>query len=50
MLGAVGKDRVAILWNFDLDNLLARGCDIVHDYLQNSPDVKESDRLLCEGI
>ncbi|GGA54804.1 caspase family protein [Okeania sp. KiyG1] len=49
ILGAVGRDRVAILWNFDLDNLLARGCDIVHDYLQNSPDVKESDRLLCEG-
>lgn len=50
MLGAVGRDRVAILWNFDLDNLLARGCDVVHDYLQNSPDVKESDRLLCEGM
>ncbi|MDY7002996.1 MAG: caspase family protein [Cyanobacteriota bacterium] len=49
ILGAVGRDRVAILWNFDLDNLLARGCDVVHDYLQNSPDVKESDRLLCEG-
>jgi len=50
MLGAVGRDRVGMLWNFDLENLLGRGCDIVHDYLQSSSDVKESDRLLCEGF
>ncbi|GAB1537722.1 hypothetical protein NUACC21_03750 [Scytonema sp. NUACC21] len=43
------------LWNFDLDDLLAKGCAWIHDYwtynyLKNNPNVKEEDRKLCDGI
>uniref|UniRef100_UPI0016896B77 WD40 repeat domain-containing protein n=2 Tax=unclassified Calothrix TaxID=2619626 RepID=UPI0016896B77 len=38
-----------ILWNFDLDNLLVRGCGLIHYYLQNNPDGAE-DRRLCDNI
>ncbi len=43
-------DFTALLWHFDLDFLLAKGCDYVYDYLQKSPNIKESDRDLCQGI
>lgn len=31
----------------DLDDLLAKGCDRLRDYLQNNPNVTESNRNLC---
>ncbi|WP_424098043.1 caspase family protein [Moorena producens] len=34
----------------DLDELLVRGCDWVHDYLKNNPNVEESDRHLCDNV
>lgn len=43
-------DFTAMLWYFDLDYLLARGCDLVYDYLQKSPNIKEGDRDLCQGL
>jgi len=43
-------DFTALLWHFDLDFLLAKGCDYVYDYLQKSPNIKEGDRDLCQGI
>ncbi|MFB8798323.1 MAG: PDZ domain-containing protein [Microcoleus sp.] len=46
---AVGSDKVT-LWNFDLDDLMVRGCDWARDYLKTNPNVKESDRALCDGI
>ena len=46
---AVGSKSVT-LWNFDLDDLMVRGCDWARDYLKTNPNVKESDRTLCEGI
>ena len=43
-----------ILWNLDLDDLLVRGCRLIRDYLKNSPDdspdVSQEDRKLCDGI
>ncbi|KYC42278.1 hypothetical protein WA1_20080 [Scytonema hofmannii PCC 7110] len=41
-----------ILWNLDLesDGLLAHACDWARDYLENNPNVSESDRHLCRGI
>ncbi|WP_373526011.1 hypothetical protein [Nostoc sp.] len=35
------------LWNLDLDNLMLRGCHWLRNYLENNPNVKEIDRLLC---
>jgi WD40 repeat protein len=35
-------------WNLDLDSLMRRGCDEVRVYLQNNPNVSESDRHLCD--
>lgn len=37
-----------ILWNLDLEDLLARGCDHLHDYLKTNPNLKESDRHICD--
>jgi WD40 repeat protein len=39
-----------IQWNLDLEDLLKRGCDWLHDYLKTNPKVSESDRHLCDGI
>jgi WD40 repeat protein/serine/threonine protein kinase len=38
------------LWNFDLDNLLFRGCERLHGYLKNNPNVSEEDRGICDDI
>ncbi|MBD2471997.1 eIF2A-related protein [Nostoc sp. FACHB-145] len=43
-------DKTVKLWNFDLDDLLARGCAWAHDYLENNPNVDESDRHLCDDV
>ena len=50
-------DNTVILWHLEqlnnldkLDNLLARGCDWLHDYLQNNSKVSQSDRHLCDDI
>jgi hypothetical protein len=34
----------------DLDQLLARGCEWLRDYLATNPKVRESDRYLCDNI
>ncbi|MEC4815995.1 MAG: hypothetical protein SAK29_22390 [Scytonema sp. PMC 1069.18] len=39
-----------ILWNFDLDDLLKKGCNWLCDYLQNNPNVSPEDKHLCEYI
>jgi len=50
-------DNTVILWDLqqlnsldELDNLLVRGCEWLHDYLQNNPNVTKSDRHLCDNI
>ncbi|MBN4005144.1 hypothetical protein [Nostoc sp. LPT] len=45
---ASGGDRASV-WNFDLNELLKRGCEEAHDYLKNNPKTK-SDRYLCDDI
>jgi WD40 repeat protein len=37
-------------WRLDLDALMERSCDWARAYLQNNPNVSESDRHLCDGI
>ena len=34
-LASASGDTTVILWNFDLDNLIERGCSWLHDYLNN---------------
>jgi WD40 repeat protein len=49
-IASVSRDGKVILWNLDLDDLLVRGCNWMRDYLKNNPNVRESDRHLCDGI
>lgn len=46
----VSLDGTLILWKLNLDDLMARGCDWLHDYLTTNPNVSDSDRRLCDGI
>ena len=42
------EDGTVKLWQFEeLDELREKGCNLVRDYLQNNPNVEESDRSLC---
>ena len=49
-LASASADETIILWNFDFDDLLKRGCDWVRGYLESSSSVSDSDRHLCDGI
>ncbi|MBE9215402.1 CHAT domain-containing protein [Plectonema cf. radiosum LEGE 06105] len=49
-LASASADRTIILWNFDLDDLLVRGCGLIRNYLPNNPDVSAEDRHLCDNI
>ena len=44
------NDNTIKLWNFSIDSidsLMALGCNWVHDYLRNNPNVSDSDRAMC---
>nr|WP_322682845.1 hypothetical protein [Nostoc sp. DedQUE07]MDZ8128179.1 hypothetical protein [Nostoc sp. DedQUE07] len=44
-------DKTARLWPVEnLDHLLVRGCNWLHDYLQNNPNLNERDKRLCDDI
>lgn len=48
---AVGTEgNTAIVWNLDLEELLAKSCNWLRDYLNHNPDVKQSNRELCQPI
>ncbi|MEG4807038.1 WD40 repeat domain-containing protein [Microcoleus sp. F8-D3] len=49
-LGNLGYLPSATFWSFDVDSLLASGCNSIRDYLTTNPNVSESDRHLCDGI
>ena len=52
-LASGSDDKTIKLWNLpdlELDSLMGRSCDLVRGYLQNNPNVSESDRHLCDGI
>lgn len=57
MLASASADRTIKLWNLnniernlELDALLVRGCDWLHDYLKNNPNISQEDRCLCRDI
>jgi WD40 repeat protein len=41
------EDKTVKLWNLDLDNLVAKGCDWLRDYLTNNPNATDEDRQMC---
>ncbi|MBD2435313.1 eIF2A-related protein [Nostoc sp. FACHB-110] len=45
--GAKGMVIIRPLADIKLDNLLKRGCEMLHDYFQTNPRVSTSDRALC---
>ncbi|BAY09356.1 nSTAND1 domain-containing NTPase [Calothrix sp. NIES-2098] len=42
------EDAGIKVWDLDLNNLRQRGCLQIKDYLQNNPNVSESDRHICK--
>ncbi|NET74532.1 MAG: WD40 repeat domain-containing protein, partial [Sphaerospermopsis sp. SIO1G2] len=48
-LASGSEDKTIKLWNFDLEFLITKNCDFIRGYLENNPNVSESDRGLCEG-
>ncbi len=48
-LASASADKTVILWNFDLDDLIVRGCEWLYDYLKNRPD-SDPEKHLCDGI
>jgi WD40 repeat protein len=40
-------DNTVKLWNLDLDDLMAKGCAWLHDYLVNNPNASDEDRQMC---
>ncbi|NJO75726.1 MAG: hypothetical protein HC833_19335, partial [Leptolyngbyaceae cyanobacterium RM1_406_9] len=48
-IASAGFDGTVRLWNLNLDDLLARGCNWLSDYLRTNPRVREEDRRICEG-
>ena len=51
-IASAGAGKV-ILWNLEdlsLDKLMEPACNWVRDYLQNNPNVTESDRHLCDDV
>ncbi|WP_392529982.1 caspase family protein [Nostoc sp. C117] len=49
-LASASEDGTIVLWNLDLDQLLAQSCDWARDYLENNPKVSDSDRHLCDDV
>ncbi|MBW4604453.1 MAG: hypothetical protein KME29_34025 [Calothrix sp. FI2-JRJ7] len=41
------RTDMLISWNFNLDDLLVRGCKLIEGYLENDPDVSPGDKNLC---
>ena len=48
-LASASHDQTVIIWNLDLDDLLEKSCNLMQDYLQTNPRVRQSDRLLCQS-
>ncbi|MBN3943755.1 caspase family protein [Nostoc sp. NMS9] len=51
ILASAGDDSIAKLWPIQsFDELIQGACDRARDYLQNNPNVVESDRHLCNNL
>ena len=51
LLAIVGNLGNIDFWQIEsFDELMVRGCNWVRDYLENSPNIEDNDRYLCDGI
>ncbi len=51
ILATASDDKTARLWRVgDIEDLLAINCDWVRHYLENNPNVEDSDRQLCDDV
>ncbi len=51
IIASSSEDKTIKLWNaetLNFDTLVTRGCHWIHNFLVNSPTVKEGDKRLCE--
>ena len=39
-----------VLWDFDLDNVLLKGCSWAKDYLSTNPNISQDDKEVCEEL
>ncbi|NET46389.1 caspase family protein [Okeania sp. SIO2B3] len=51
-LASGSRDQTIKLWSldFNLDSLMVKSCDWARNYLESNPNVKESDRQLCDDF
>ncbi|MEQ9000518.1 MAG: PDZ domain-containing protein [Coleofasciculus sp. B1-GNL1-01] len=49
-LVSAGRHPFVILWNFDLDELLSKGCSWLEDYLNTNQTLSQADRNTCQKI
>ena len=46
-IASASGDNTVKLWNLNLDDLMAKGCAWLHDYLVNNPNASDEDRQMC---
>ena len=46
-IASASRDSTVKLWNLDLDDLMAKGCAWLHDYLVNNPNASDEERQMC---
>ena len=49
-IATASRDKTVKLWNGWKFSLHEWGCNWMRDYLENNPNVSESDRHLCDGV
>ena len=47
-IATASSDHTVIIWNLDIDELTHLSCDWLANYLQNNPQVRNSDQHLCQ--
>ena len=46
-LASGSADQTVILWNLDFDDLMAKGCAWLQDYLVHNPNATDEERQMC---
>ncbi|MEG4206870.1 hypothetical protein QUA20_23465, partial [Microcoleus sp. Pol7_A1] len=46
-LASASSDKIVKLWIWDVDKLMALGCNWISDYLRTNPKVTEEDKQMC---
>ncbi|MEG4133745.1 hypothetical protein QUA30_01770, partial [Microcoleus sp. Pol14C2] len=46
-LASASEDKTIKLWTWDVDRLMALGCNWISDYLRTNPTVRQKDKQMC---